>query len=208
MKQLVIALSAALVVCFVVIAFLAGRMSAPAAPIAPVAPVAPVIVQQPAAPVIETKPVEQTRPPVIVKIPPVAAPKVSHRADIEAYFTKIKTEQVMEGSDPNAYAQEMMQGAMKGDTSSFDQILAAADKAERSARAIKPPEECAEYHRTMLELLGESRGLIKDMRDAIASKNMESLAGIAQKAQSMQARTEELEAMEKEIRAQSQPSGG
>lgn len=199
MKQLVIALSAALVVCFVVIAFLAGRMSAPIPPIAPV-----VVQQPPAAPIIETRPVEQTRPPVIVQIPPAPQP-VSHRAEIEAYFTKIKTEQVLEGSDPNAYAQELMGRVIKGDPTAYDDILAGAEKAERTAQAITPPKECAEYHRAVLALIAETKGLIQEMRGA---KGMDSLGGIAQKAQSMQTRADALEEMEKEIRAQSQAPGG
>src|SRR6185295_14315833 len=105
-KQLVIALSAALVVCFVVIAFLAGRMSAP---------IAPVIVPQPS----PERGSKSEPVPVPLPVPDHAkqGSQSSQRADIDAYFTRIKSEQIMEGSDPNAYAQELMQGVMKGDPS-------------------------------------------------------------------------------------------
>jgi hypothetical protein len=196
-KQLVIALACALLVCLVVIAFLLGRMSAPAP--------AAVVVEEPPLPTrIErgTEPVQVER--TIVQRPSEAPPPPetpARASSVDQYFDRIKRFQVLAGSDPNAYAYQLAEASMKGDTSGFDELLAGLETARREAQSMTPPPACAGYHREMLVMLAESSTMLRAMRDAIASRNLEELAAIAGKAQSMQSRVDALEAMEKQIRS-------
>lgn len=194
MQRLVIALGAALVVCLVVIAFLLGRLSAPPSTHAPVAEqVPPVVAKAPIAAVEKT-------PVAAVEKTPVAEPAADIR--VEKYFDHIRQFQALAGGgDPQSYATRLMAGAAEGDTSGFDELLKSLDTATGMLDEIEVPPRCEEYHRALRALAQESRELVKGMRDALATKNLDQLSFVATKAQVIQEKVETLERLEKAIRA-------
>jgi hypothetical protein len=227
-QRTVIILAVLLGLAVVTIAFMAGRMSSPAGEVI-VERASPTTERTPdrveAAREIRTEaqrelaaeqPAEPVRPPehALQPIRPIQPiePSQSQRAVeavrgaesspevIETYFEQIKSVQTAGAGDPNALAQEIMMGATKGDTSGFDKLLGTIDEAQKKAAAITPPAACAHYHQTLLQSLQDGREVIQEMRTAIATGNINALAAVAGKAQSMQSRADELQQIEKSLR--------
>lgn len=225
MQRIVIILSVLLAVAVATIAFLLGRITAPA-PATANAPVAYEVPHEPPREVRGEQPSEAARevvrePPAELSPPPREAivprqtvvpreeprrpmqPSIASntdRAALDTYLANIKSIEVAGGSDPNALAQEIMAGAAQGDTSGMDKLIASIDDAERRARALTPPPAAAEYHRMVLETMKDSSTVVREMKSALATGNLSALAGLASKAQTMQARAEQLEQLEKQLR--------
>ena len=203
------------VVLIAAIGFFIGRETSK--PAAPVAASAPAI--QPAAPVAdagggamtspsaastgsaptEAFPPSTSAPVTTVDTSPVSA---EARARVSAYFTQMDA--IQSGGpigDQEAFATTLLQGALSGDFSGIDNLVRAADEAERRALALQPPGECAEYHRMAVTLLQESRTMINALRDGLKGNDSNALTSVGASAQSMKTRADALAGAEKALRA-------
>jgi hypothetical protein len=124
------------------------------------------------------------------------------RARVSAYFKQMDA--LQSGGpigDQEAFATTLLQGAVSGDFSGIDDLVRAAGDAERRAMAVRPPGECAEYHRMAVTLLQESRTMITALRDALKRNDVNALTSVSATAQSMKSRADTLAAAERALRA-------
>ena len=124
-------------------------------------------------------------------------------ASTDAYFAKldaVRSEQ--EATNPKAFAMGLLRSAMSGSTEGFEKLLADTERMEEELRKITPPPKCAQYHHATLEALRESRVVLEELKDAMMRQDVDEITRVAQKARILQAKTTELQAMERELRAQ------
>ena len=123
-------------------------------------------------------------------------------SSVDAYFSQldaIRSEQ--QSADPKAFAGKLLTAAMNGSTEGFDGLLRDTERMQQEIKAIAPPPSCVRYQEAMLEALSQSRAVLEQLRDAMMRRDPEQIVRVAQEATALQARTTELQAMEKEIRA-------
>jgi hypothetical protein len=229
MNKVVAALGGALVLALVVIAFLLGRESqrgpapptvssvaAPilehprAAPPAPPPPAAAPNVAPPApAPAPAAPPAAPTPAAAAVDDPSGAAPpptrgaspEQTERAALRAYLAVVDSIQVGPAGDPQAFAQELANAAMGGDTSRLDALVRELGDAESKVAAVSPPGAAAAHHGALLAQLRQSRAVLSDLSRGLARKDPSILGRVAGQAQSMQAAATALEREDKQLRA-------
>lgn len=126
------------------------------------------------------------------------------RIDIKSYFQRVAEIQVG-GTDTAGFAEAFLErlktSVTSGDLSPIDELIKKVDKSARALKQLEPPEACAEYHQKTLDNLSETRALLKDLRTGIAAKDMSLLGSLAGQAQQLQARADELTALEKALKA-------
>ena len=224
-KKLILALSVGLGVSLLVIAFLAGRITAPApavvkveSPPAPAAeaPLAVPEIERPSAEVQQHTPSAlppQPEPPALKTLLPsrefVAPPaSVSQPAAMAAssavasYFAKIDAIQSAGTGDPTTFAQGIVGGLQAGDTAGLDSLVNTAKAALAQATAVKPPPVCAEYHRRLLESLSESVAGMERMRSALKSGDISVFANLTSQFQNTQQKVDDLDRMRKQLLGQ------
>jgi hypothetical protein len=126
------------------------------------------------------------------------------KIDIKSYFQRVAEIQVG-GTDTAGFAEAFMErlktSVTTGDLSPIDELIKNVDKSTRAFKQLDPPEACAEYHQKALESLSETRALLKDLRTGIGAKDMSLLGTLAGQAQQLQAKADELTALEKALKA-------
>jgi hypothetical protein len=220
---------AAIVALLVAVGYFAGRASSTAGPmaasvaapvaapitapaIAPAAP--PMAVAEPAAQSPAAATFDAPQPPPSAAAlhpaagsapsPAAAAGTPALRLEVAEYFRRMDATQsaAKTWSDPNALAQEILAGAMKGDSSGFDKLVASSAAARDGVRGIDPPPPCAEHHRLSLGLLDEAVTILTRLRDGIASGDPSAVASIASAGTSLENRAKAVDAMAASLRAQ------
>jgi hypothetical protein len=147
-----------------------------------------------------------TSPTVTVTSPPATlanpAPRASNAAAIRDYFIRMQSIQAVGlTGDSNDVADQLLAGAMKGDSSGLDQVVKSLSDGIDKTKAIQPPPECAAYHQSMIALLTDSIGLVRSLKGALQSGDPSSIASLAMTGNSLKSRTDALEADGKAIRA-------
>lgn len=123
------------------------------------------------------------------------------RAQVTAYFREMDNIQPGQLSgDPQSMAQEMLQGAMTGDTRQLDDIIRKAEASERRARAITPPTPCVAFHARAVRLTGESVKMVRTLRQSIVSGDTTALLGMNAQAVQMQTEAQQLEREEAQLK--------
>lgn len=192
-----------------VTAGLAGAAPAPAARRAPPArpPAAP-----PAAPP-RTEPAPARTQPARPAPPqtgtsgaaPPSAPSSAEAGgqDVSRYLSQIDS--VLLGSqnlgDPTAFATQVLQQGMHGDTSGFDQLIASTQQTIDALGEIKPPASCSEHHRLTLGQLRDSLGLLKQVKTATVAMDTSALPALSTQGKSMQADAMRLQELDRKLRA-------
>jgi hypothetical protein len=135
--------------------------------------------------------------------PPPLSPgrDVSEQAAVAAYFQAV--EQLQPGSlgDPEAMAQKVLGGLAKGDASGFDDMVKQTQSARHRLAALAPPLPCASYHLNSLASLDAGLDLLRGLKKAMASPELDAQTiNLLERAQSLKARSEALQAQEKSLR--------
>lgn len=130
-----------------------------------------------------------------------AAVDPAMRAQVQSYFHDIDNIQPGQLSgDPQTAAQEMLQGAMTGDTRQLDEMVARAEASERRMRAIRPPPPCAAFHQRAMALTSESVRMMHTMRQGLVSGDTTALLGLSTQAAGMQQQAEALQREEEMLK--------
>lgn len=151
---------------------------------------------------VNKKPTQEKRPTTQSRVTRTT-PTPSEATSTDAYFAKldaVRSEQ--EATNPKAFAMGLLRSAMSGSTEGFEKLLADTERMEQELREITPPPTCAQYHQATLDALDESRAVLEELKDAMMRQDIDEITRVAHKARALQAKTTELQAMEKELRAQ------
>ncbi len=219
-------LAASLGVALLVIAFLLGRGSAGqvtelAGPVAiirerapaptaahepDVAPRVDAPAPRPALPAAAPLPARAVDP--VQADPPRAAdsappPTSGATASLRDYFARIDAIQVgpATGSDPRAFANELLAASMSGDTSRFDALVKELGEAHARIAALTPPPEAAAHHRALLAQTAQAKAMMTKLGAALAKRDPSALSTMADEAQRMQSAAQALEQEDKALRS-------
>jgi hypothetical protein len=219
-RWVLVTLAAALGVSLLLVAYLLGRQSqrgqevneplplrrpavarpVPAATPARAPETAPEPTQEPAAwPTVGVARSAQPEAPTVSGQPPAPARRAA-RPEVDAYFSRIEQIQLSGVSASPEAAQTMLNAMLQGDSTSFDRLLADAERGEREARGITPPPQCAAYHAALLDLLRESRVLLVDLKGAIGAEDPSRLLALGARAAELQRKGEALKEQEQALR--------
>lgn len=145
--------------------------------------------------------------PAVAARPAAPEPPAAKPADVEGmrrYFQQLDA--AMAGSaaisDPNAFATQLLQQSLQGDTSGFDALLDSAQEALRTVQAIKAPPSCAEHHKLTVGQLREGVDLLSKVRNATASMDTTSLSNLSLEGKGLQADAMRLQELDRTLRAQ------
>lgn len=130
-----------------------------------------------------------------------ASPDPALRAQVQAYFHQV--DDVAPGSlggDPTALANEMLQGAVNGDTHQLDAMIRNAETAERKMRGLHPPAPCAQFHTRAMALTAESTRTLRALKQGISSGDMSGLTAMSARAGQMQSDAEALQRDEETLK--------
>ena len=141
--------------------------------------------------------------PPAVPAPAVTAPPALRR-EVAEYFRRMDATQsaAKTWSDPTALAQEVLAGAMRGDSGGFDTLIAASAAARDGVRAMAVPAPCAEHHRLTLALLGEAVVILTKLREGVAAGDPSAVASIATSGSALEARARAVDALGASLRSQ------
>ena len=218
-RRVTIVLGVALGVALLVIAFLLGRMSAPAS----VAPPAGAAISTPVATpvVVAESPLETpsaasaemvtATPLPMFEVPPpqlpgsvVSAPtgaSSSAREAVRAYFREIEKYDDMGASNPQDFANSLMTSVTSGDYSGFDTLLAKARQQRDHLRGLRPPPSCEEHHRLSLSLAEDSAKMLERLRTSLQGGDPAGLMSMMGEAREMESRLNVLKTLTATIKA-------
>lgn len=103
--------------------------------------------------------------------------------------------------DPNAFATQLLQQSMQGDTRAFDQLIGSTEGALRTVQAIKPPARCKEHHSLMMGQLRSGIDLLRKVKGATVSMDAGSLAGLSMQGKDLQGDVMRLQQLDRELRS-------
>lgn len=135
---------------------------------------------------------------------PEQPPKVENgkKQEIEAYFLKMDRA-LSEGKtwgDPNAFAQQIIMASIKGDTSGFDSLINSFEQVKKKLGQIVPPDECKDYHQQVISAIDSSLDLLRTMKSAISTKDLEKLLPLQSKAKDLENRIRKTDALASKIK--------
>jgi hypothetical protein len=126
-----------------------------------------------------------------------ASPVVGASAEslaVREYFAQIATIQTAGAAgDANDVANDVLAAMIAGDPSSLDLLIKSASDGAARARRVKVPEACAGYHGRMVQLLDEEVVLVRSLKAAFETQDLDALSAIGAKAGTIQARVKALE---------------
>jgi hypothetical protein len=217
-RWVLVALVAALGVSLLLVAYLLGRDSgrgeavepairarrpAAARPAPAATPAAGFAVEPTVAPVEwPTAGIARSEQPEVQAAPiqPSGASRHAASAEVDAYFSRLERIQLTGVSASPEAAQAMLNAMLQGDSTTFDRLLADAERGEREVRGITPPPRCVAYHAALLDLLGESRALLGELKGAIGAEDPSRLMALGVSASELQRKGEALKEQEKALR--------
>lgn len=208
----------------VTLSFTLGRVTAPApetGPPTPLAAAVPTSAPQAAAPA-DPVPADKAGPaaapaaaPPPSASPPAAAPASeapaskaapadSGVAEIRAYFKAYDAASAgtMDWNNNEAFANQLVQEAMSGSTTTLDQLVTELETVRQRTAAISPPPSCAEHHSKALSVLSESRSIFGQFRNSMASGDIGAIMAIAPRMQAIEGQAKQLERIEIRLRQQ------
>ena len=202
----------ACVVCVVAVAFLLGRVTAPAPPATParveaagestaagvsdssrVPPTAVAESGQATAEGLASAPSAPAGSPAGVG--PDAAAVAAYFRQMDAVAAEAKTSQ-----DPQALARGVLDQAMSGNTGAIEGLIATQRSLETRLGQIVPPPSCREHHQRSVRLFGRAITLLEHTRDAMAGQGASDLGNVATEGRAIEAEAKALDALANELR--------
>jgi len=214
-------LLAACAVCLLAVAFLVGRVTAPASPAAATGtevagratPVGPSEATRSdlTAPAGASETPGDVLPPVVREpgeaagLEPAPAPSAggdTDRAAVAAYFARmdVVAAQVTAAQDPQALARTILDQTLSGNMSGFEDLIATQRGLQARMAEVLPPGSCREHHQRSLRLVGRAIALLERTRDAVAGKNTSDLASVATEGQAIEEEARATDALANDLR--------
>lgn len=199
-------------VCLVAVAFLLGRVTAPARPAAP--------------PRVEAAgPSTAPRASDSSRLPPTElpgdgkataeglAPGASARAGRPAgggpdaaavadYFRQMDAvaAESKASQDPQSLAKNVLDQTMSGNMDAIDGLLATQRALETRMGQILPPPSCREHHQRSVRLIGRAIALLERLRDAMAGQGASDLGSVATEGRAIEEEAKAVDALANDIR--------
>lgn len=123
------------------------------------------------------------------------APDPGLRAGVARYFSELDAVQALakRWTDPQQFAQEVVQQGVQGRTGGFDDLLATERQARERVAAMAVPPPCRQHHAAVLGLLDEAIGLLGRVKQALASQDILALESLAATARELEARSRKVD---------------
>lgn len=147
-----------------------------------------------------TAPTAPAAPPKVPSTPPKpAAP--GDAAAVTKYLKALEALQVRPGeSDPNAFAQQMVTAATRGDTSGLDSLIKDLKEAQTKMNAMEVPAVAKDHHRSLQSVTKSSLDMLGVLKDAVTAGDYSRIAGIGSGAQALKREGERLRKLEEQLR--------
>jgi hypothetical protein len=198
----------------VAVAFLLGRVTAPAPATAPQAAATgddssfgapPSRVPEDLEAVaageeLDLSPSASPGPPADVQGPPAGGH--ADAAAVAAYFTQVDAvgAQAKAAQDPRAVAQGVLDQALSGNMSGVEGLIATQRALQEKMAEILPPPSCREHHQRRLRLIGRAVALLERTRDAVAGKTSSDLAAMATEGRALEEEARATDALANDLR--------
>ena len=226
-RWVVALLVAACAVCLVAVAFLLGRVTAPATPVAATgagvaagpaptgagagapdgrpAPAGSPEASPDALPSGVPEPAEaggQGLAPASSASTGPAAGGQPDAAAVAAYFTRMDAvaAQVKATQDPEALARTILDQTLSGNMSGFEELITTQRALQARMAEVPPPAPCREHHQRSLRLIGRAIALLERTRDAVAGKNTSDLASVATEGHAIEEEARATDALANDLR--------
>lgn len=203
------------------VAFLLGRVTAPAPALAPQAAAAgsdssledppsraPEDVEAAVADE-ELEPLPSASPGSLTDVPgpPSDRPRPpggsdSDPAAVAAYFAQVEAigAQAKATQDPRALAQGILDQALSGNMSGVESLIATQRALQEKMAEILPPPSCREHHQRSLRLIGRAVALLERTRDAVAGKSASDLGAMATEGRAIEEEARATDALASDLR--------
>jgi len=216
-RRLVGLLVGACAVCLVAVAFLLGRVTAPAPAAAPAgveatrpstgagasdtsrapSPGVPAVGVPDAAEASTQEPASGPSRPA--ESPAGGGPDA---AAVAAYFRQMDAigAEAKSSQDPQALARSVLEQAMSGNTGAIEGLIATQRSLETRLGQIVPPPACREHHQRSLRLFGRAITLLERTRDAMTGQGASDLGVVAAEGRAIETEAKALDAVANELR--------
>ena len=199
-------------VCLVAVAFLLGRVTAPAQATAPTGveaagPSTPAGVSDASRAPSTVLPDAGETPgqglaygPSAGAEPPAgggpdAAAVAAYFSQMDAVSAEAKTSQ-----DPQALARSVLEQAMSGNTSAIEGLIATQRSLETPLGQIAPPPSCREHHQRSVRLFGRAIALLERTHDVMSGQGAADLAGVAGEGRAIETEAKALDSLANDLR--------
>jgi hypothetical protein len=154
--------------------------------------------ERPSTPAVKSTTSEPTR-----SVAPSPDQSGEIRGKVQDYLNKIRTFQSGPvGVSPEKFSESLAEGIAKGNLDEFDKLVSEVKRVQDEANAIQPPEPCRELHEKLLEVIGESREMLEEVRTALNVNDISQLKVIGSKAQVLQSKAQTVDGLMEKIRRQ------
>ena len=188
------------------VAFLLGRVTAPAPALAPQAAAAgsDSSLEAPPSPApenVEAAPLTDVPGPSGDRPRPPAGGEADAAA-VAAYFAQVDAlgAQARAAQDPRALAQGILDQALSGNMSGVEALIATQRALQEKMAEIVPPPPCREHHQRSLRLIGRAIALLERTRDAVAGKSPSDLAAMATEGRAIEEEARATDALANDLR--------
>jgi hypothetical protein len=102
-------------------------------------------------------------------------------AAVAAYFTRMDAvaDIAKAAEDPQALARNVLDQTLSGNMSGIEGLIGTQRTLQARMAEVLPPPPCREHHQRSLRLVGRAIALLERTRDTVAGKNPSDLAGLA-----------------------------
>lgn len=135
-----------------------------------------------------------------------AGPPVGERPDasaVAAYFEQMDAvaAEFKASQDPQAVARGLINQAMSGNTSGLESLIATQRSLGTRLEQIVPPAACREHHQRSVRLFGRAVAMLERTRDAMAGQGAAAdLASVAGEGRAIEAEARALDALANDLR--------
>lgn len=123
-------------------------------------------------------------------------------AAVAAYFTQVDAlgAQARAAQDPRALAQGILDQALSGNMSGVESLIATQRALQEKMAEILPPPSCREHHQRSLRLIGRAIALLERTRDAVAGKSPSDLGAMATEGRAIEEEARATDALASDLR--------
>lgn len=205
-------LGGACVVCLVAVAFLLGRVTAPARPAAAIAAEATgqstpaeVSVSSRVPPAEAPDDGEATRAGPASTPPAGAGPPAGGAPDTAAvatYFRQMDAvaAEAKASQDPQALARTVLEQAMSGNMGGIEGMIAGQRSLETRLGQVLPPAACREHHQRSVRLFARAIVLLERTRDAMTGQGASDLGSVAAESRAIEQEARAVDALANDLR--------
>lgn len=149
----------------------------------------------------ESRPAPSPTPPARKRFEPAEAERV--RQYLQTINEIVASTEEM--GNPSDFATDLLTQSMLGDTSGFDRLLSQTRACQAQLASIRPPASCKEHYRLLVTQMNASAALLQHLKKALDSSDSTALAGLASQGTRLQGQMRRLQQMSDELRQRSSP---